>query len=174
MQSERAAWAERLPENPEHFFPWLLAQEQTTVLQLLTVVVAVTVTGICGSEPERHSNDALALAVGLDMRNWWTATGPTYFNHVSKGRILDVVTEAVDANAARLAGRAQEGRRGDGSRTDPGWHGLAAFLSAHSYCRSRVAWSGDGRERGSQRVRFSSNDKWESGFDLTAAVRLNF
>ena len=100
VQSERAAWAERLPENPEHIFPWLLAQEQTTVLQLLTFVVAVTVTGIYGSEPERHSNDALALALGLDMRNWWTATGPTYFNHVSKGRILDVVTEAVDANAA--------------------------------------------------------------------------
>ncbi|MEI8326165.1 MAG: hypothetical protein WCH44_12530 [Betaproteobacteria bacterium] len=34
------------------------------------------------------------------MRKWWTATGPSYFNHVSKGRILEVVTEAVDANTA--------------------------------------------------------------------------
>ena len=70
------------------------------MLQLLTFAVTVTVTGICGSEPERHSNDALALAVGLDMRKWWMATGPTYLNHVSKGRILEVVSEAVDANAA--------------------------------------------------------------------------
>lgn len=100
VQSERAAWAERLPENLEDTFPWLLAQDQATVLQLLTFVVAVTVTGICVSEPDRHSNDALANALGLDMRKWWTATGPAYFNHVSKGRILDVVTEAVGANAA--------------------------------------------------------------------------
>ncbi len=34
------------------------------------------------------------------MTQWWTATGPSYFNHVSKARILEVVTEAVDANAA--------------------------------------------------------------------------
>ena len=34
------------------------------------------------------------------MNRWWQATGASYFNHVSKSRILDVVTEAVDANAA--------------------------------------------------------------------------
>ena len=69
-------------------------------LQLLTFVVAVTASGIYGVEPERQCNDALAMALGLDMSKWWTATGPSYFNHVSKGRILDVVSEAVDANAA--------------------------------------------------------------------------
>ena len=100
IQTERTAWAERLPENPEDIFSWLLTQDQTTVLQLLTFVVAVTVTGIYRVEPERQCNDALARALGLDMSQWWTATGPSYFNHVSKGRILGVVTEAVDANAA--------------------------------------------------------------------------
>ncbi|MFY9327589.1 MAG: hypothetical protein WAO76_06155, partial [Georgfuchsia sp.] len=100
VQAERTAWAERLPENPEDIFLWLLAQDQTTVLQLLTFVVAVTVTGIYRAEPERQCNDTLASVLGLDMSQWWTATGPSYFNHVSKGRILEVVTEAVDANAA--------------------------------------------------------------------------
>ncbi len=100
VQAERAAWAERLPTDLDAVFPWLLAQEQATVMQLLSFVVAVTTVGICGVEPERQSNDALAQALGLDMRKWWTATGPSYFNHVSKGRILEVVTEAVDANAA--------------------------------------------------------------------------
>ena len=38
--------------------------------------------------------------LGLDMSQWWTATGASYFNHVSKARVLEVVTEAVDANAA--------------------------------------------------------------------------
>ena len=100
IQTERTAWAERLPENPEDIFSWLLAQDQTMALQLLTFVVAVTASGIYGVEPERQCNDALAMALGLDMSKWWTATGPSYFNHVSKGRILDVVSEAVDANAA--------------------------------------------------------------------------
>ena len=100
LQAERTAWAVRLPENLEDIFPWLLAQEQATVLHLLTFVVAVTVTGIYGTEPERQSNEALARALGLDMSQWWTATGGSYFNHVSKARVLEVVTEAVDANAA--------------------------------------------------------------------------
>src|SRR5690606_17471961 len=44
--------------------------------------------------------DALAMAMDLDMRRWWTATGPSYLNHVSKSQLLAVVTEAVDINAA--------------------------------------------------------------------------
>ena len=68
--------------------------------QLLTFLIASTVTGVCGVERSKQSTDALAVALGLDMSKWWSATGPSYFNHVSKGRILDVVTEAVDANAS--------------------------------------------------------------------------
>ncbi|MBL8439025.1 MAG: ParB N-terminal domain-containing protein [Zoogloeaceae bacterium] len=100
LQAERTAWAGRLPKKREDIFPWLLAQDQATVLRLLTFVVAVTVTGIYGSEPDKQSNEALARALGLDMSKWWTATGPSYFNHVSKARILEVVSEAVDPNAA--------------------------------------------------------------------------
>ncbi len=100
VQSERAMWAELLPADLDAVFPWLLAQEQATVMQLLSFVVAVTTVGICGVEPERQRNEALAQALGLDMRKWWAANGPSYFNHVSKCRVLEVVTEAVDANAA--------------------------------------------------------------------------
>ncbi len=81
-------------------FPWLLTQEQATVIQLLTFTVAMTVTGIYGTEPERQRTDALAAALGLDMNRWWAATSASYFSHVSRARILDVVTEAVDGNAA--------------------------------------------------------------------------
>lgn len=34
------------------------------------------------------------------MAKWWRATGTSYFNHVSKARILEVVTEAAGGNAA--------------------------------------------------------------------------
>jgi ParB family chromosome partitioning protein len=100
LQAERSAWIERLPKEPDEVFPWLLAQEQATVSQLLTFLAAVTVNGIYGTEPERQSNEPLAQALGLDMNRWWKATGDSYFNHVSKARVLDVVAEAVDASAA--------------------------------------------------------------------------
>ncbi|MDO9164892.1 MAG: ParB N-terminal domain-containing protein [Rhodoferax sp.] len=100
MDAERATWAARLPESVDAIFPWVLAQEPITVQQLLTFLIASTVTGVYGVERSVQSTDALAVALGLDMSKWWSATGPSYFNHVSKGRILEVVTEAVDANAA--------------------------------------------------------------------------
>lgn len=100
LNAERSAWTERLPENPEEFFGWLITQEWKLVLQLLTFLIAVTTTGIYGTEPKQQSNDALARALGLDMSKWWAATGASYFDHVSKARIVEVVTEAVDANTA--------------------------------------------------------------------------
>lgn len=100
MDSERKAWADQMPQDPDAVLGWLLAQDQAIVLQLLTFVVASTVTGIYGTEPTSQSTDALALALGLDMRRWWTASGPSYLNHVSKNQVLSVVTEAMDINAA--------------------------------------------------------------------------
>lgn len=100
MDSERRAWLDKLPQEASQVFGWLLTQEQAVVLQLLTFLVASTVTGIYGTEPTSQSTDALALALGLDMRRWWTASGPSYLNHVSKSQVLSVVTEAVDINAA--------------------------------------------------------------------------
>lgn len=100
MDAERAAWAARLPESVDAIFPWVLAQEPITVQQLLIFLIASTVTGVYGVERSKQSTDPLAVALGLDMSKWWSATGPSYFNHVSKGRILEVVTEVVDANAA--------------------------------------------------------------------------
>lgn len=100
MDSERKAWSDQMPQDPDALMGWLLVQDQAIVLQLLTFVVASTVTGIYGTEPSSQSTDALALALGLDMRRWWTASGPTYLNHVSKSQVISVVTEAVDINAA--------------------------------------------------------------------------
>ena len=97
---ERQAWVQRLPRTSEAVLPWLLEQEQATVMQLLTLLVASSVTGVSGVERDKQSTDALATALNLDMSKWWAATGASYLSHVSKFRILDVVTEAAGANAA--------------------------------------------------------------------------
>ena len=100
FDTERQTWVQRLPRTAEAVLPWLLQQEQATVMQLLTLLVASSVTGVSGVERDKQSNDALATALNLDMTQWWTATGASYLSHVSKSRILDVVTEAAGANAA--------------------------------------------------------------------------
>ena len=100
FDTERQTWVQRLPRTAEAVLPWLLQQEQATVMQLLTLLVASSVTGVSGVERDRQSTDALATALNLDMTRWWTATGTSYLSHVSKSRILDVVTEAAGANAA--------------------------------------------------------------------------
>lgn len=47
----------------------------------------------------------MATAVGLDMRRTWTVTSDSYFSRVSKPRILEAVTEAVnEVEAGRIAG----------------------------------------------------------------------
>ena len=100
LDAERRAWVERLPRSAGALLPWLLEQDHTTVMQLLTFLIASTVTGVSGTERDKQSTDTLAHALGLDMTKWWSATGASYLSHVSKSRIMDVVTEAAGANAA--------------------------------------------------------------------------
>ncbi len=110
MERTRIEWVARLPSQDTAVLPWLLAQERETVVDLLTFLVALSVTGVDGIERERQPTDALALALGLDMRRWWEATGASYFNHVSKATTLSAVTEAAGANAAApLAGLKKDG-----------------------------------------------------------------
>lgn len=100
LEAERQAWASLLPEDVDAILPWVLRQSNATVVRLLTFLIATSVTGVYGTEPDKQSTDGIAVALGLDMTKWWKAAGPSYFNYVSKARILEVVTEAVGANAA--------------------------------------------------------------------------
>lgn len=110
MEQTRIEWTARLPADGAELLPWLLAQERPTVIGLLTFLVAASVTGVEGAERERQGTDALAQALGLDMRRWWKATAASYFSHVSKATTLAAVTEAAGANAAApLAGLKKDG-----------------------------------------------------------------
>jgi len=49
--------------------------------------------------------DRLASALDLDMSDWWSPTAARYLGAVTKGQILDAVTEGVSPDAAdRLTG----------------------------------------------------------------------
>jgi ParB family chromosome partitioning protein len=80
--------------------PWVLAQAPDTLRQLFTFLVATTVTGVYATEPAQQRTDRLAQALGLNMAKWWEATGPSYFQHVSKARAIEVISEATGVPAS--------------------------------------------------------------------------
>jgi len=99
MEVRRKMLQAVLPKDVETLLNWLLQQSQSTILELFSFCVAITLNSVQSDEGP-HAIDALARAAGLDMREWWRPTAEAYLAGVSKTRILAIVTEAVSAEAA--------------------------------------------------------------------------
>lgn len=100
LAAERQHWQALVPPRVDAVLPWVLQLDAATISRLFTFLVAVTVSGVYPTEPKQQRTDGLARALALDMRKWWQPTSASYFNHVSKARIADVVTEVAGAQAA--------------------------------------------------------------------------
>ena len=100
-----SAWLQRLPNAAEALWGWLLAQGAATRLDLLAYCAGCSVNAVkrrherTGTDRIDHA-DRLAMTLGLDMTQWWQPTAQSYFRHVPKARILDVVKDAVTPEAA--------------------------------------------------------------------------
>ncbi|MCA8270377.1 ParB/RepB/Spo0J family partition protein [Burkholderia vietnamiensis] len=99
MDAARAKWKKEMPKQADARLKWLLGQTQEVVIDLLAFCTAATVDGVHGGESEKPLAK-IAPVVNLDMSKYWTATADSYFNHVSKARIAEVVKEAVSAEKA--------------------------------------------------------------------------
>ncbi|CAN7690007.1 ParB/RepB/Spo0J family partition protein [Paraburkholderia terricola] len=99
IETQRARWIAELPAKPADLLPWLVQQAGTTLLDLLAFCTGTLLDGIAGEE-RPHAINALAGALNLDMTGYWTPTRATYFDHVSKARIAEVVAAAVSPKAA--------------------------------------------------------------------------
>lgn len=98
---ERAEfWRNRISnETNGDLFGWLMVQPGDTLRDLFAFCVAATVDGVShGDSP--HVINRLADVLNVDYRTYWKATGASYFQHVQKARILDVVKEATTAETA--------------------------------------------------------------------------
>ncbi|RQS59089.1 chromosome partitioning protein ParB [Burkholderia sp. Bp8963] len=104
IETQRTRWIAELPVNRADLLPWLIRQDaHTTLLDLLAFCTGTLLDGIAGDE-KPHAINALADALNLDMTRYWTPTRATYFDHVSKARIAQVVSGAVSPKvAANLA-----------------------------------------------------------------------
>lgn len=80
---------------------WALNQDTETLLELLAYFVATTVQGIQHQESSNaNALDRLAALLGVHMPEWWSATGETYLSHVSKDRLVEVVSEGASPEQA--------------------------------------------------------------------------
>lgn len=100
IETQRARWIAGLPAKQADLLPWLTEQDPgTTLLDLLAFCTGTLLDGIAGEE-KPHAINGLAGALNLDMTRYWTPTRATYFDHVSKARIAEVVSTAVSPKAA--------------------------------------------------------------------------
>jgi len=98
---ERAEfWRTRISKEANgDLFDWLMAQTGDTLRDLFAFCVAATVDGVSHSD-HPHVVNRLADVLNVDYRTYWKATGASYFQHVPKARILDVVKEATTPETA--------------------------------------------------------------------------
>lgn len=92
-------WRERLPGDADRLLPWLIGQPLDTLLALLALCSALSVSAMSGREADT-TGDTLAAAVGLDMADGWMPTAGSYLAQVPKARIVEAVTEAVSIEKA--------------------------------------------------------------------------
>jgi ParB family chromosome partitioning protein len=100
IDAQRQQWAATLPARSVDLLPWLIEQDPGTTLQdLLAFCTASLIDGINGTESP-HAVNAISHALELDMTRYWTPTRASYFDHVSKARIIEVAANAVSPKAA--------------------------------------------------------------------------
>lgn len=105
MEAECAKWRDKLPNSKDALWKWCMEQKQETLLKLLAFCAAATVDAVQGKadrpDSDRLTNAAaLASALKLDMKEWFTPDAANYFSRVSKPQILDALKVARQQPAA--------------------------------------------------------------------------
>ena len=97
----------QLPEDEDGLLTWLIEQPLETLVQILSLCTALTVYN--GTTTLRHgAGNLIPGAIGLDMADYWSATGETYFKSVPKALISEALAE-VDPEAAKNVDKLKKG-----------------------------------------------------------------
>jgi len=131
IEDRHEGWAARLPREPGDLWAFVLTLPLTDRDMLLAYCVSQSVNAVeerAKSQPDQGA-EYLALALSLDMRNYWQATAQSYFRHVSKDFILEAVREGASDDAARRMADLRKMEMADAAEDalqDSGW--LPALL----------------------------------------------
>jgi ParB family chromosome partitioning protein len=123
---------EYVPGSPSQLWIWCLERSREELLQLLALVAAKSVDAIQHKADRPNSGrlkhaESLAVALGLDMTDWFKPTAESYFARVSRTQILEAIDEAKGEHApsleklkkAELAARAEQLLAGTGWLPEP-------------------------------------------------------
>ncbi|MBB2905307.1 ParB family chromosome partitioning protein [Rhizobium sp. RAS22] len=109
----KEGWGDTLPGSPADLWAWLLDQSTDKLLELLAFVTAANLNAVEAKHDhskQRLANaEQIAEAVGLDMRNHWTADA-TFLGRLSKAGIAEVLDEAgCEPQLVRVIEKASKG-----------------------------------------------------------------
>lgn len=104
IAERHAAWAKRMPSEPEALWTFIHELSDEERLGLLAHCVSLTANAIRAPRQRSYESEAhasvLAREVGLDMTAYWQPTAASYFGRVSKERIVQAVRDGASAQAA--------------------------------------------------------------------------
>ncbi|WP_257819011.1 ParB/RepB/Spo0J family partition protein [Burkholderia glumae] len=136
---QRGAWAGIIPDDTDALLRWCIEQPDERLLTILAQYVAASLDGLAPDEAP-HCINALVPALGLNLADDWKPTRASYFDHVTKARIADVVTAAVSpAEGMRILKLKKDAAAAEAERlvSNTGW--LPEHLAA-AETRPRELW----------------------------------
>lgn len=101
-----------LPEGWARDFTTFFTLNATDLAALLSFCTACSLDGVQTREmghTSRSPLDALEIALGFHMRDWWQPTKANFFDHIKKPQIIDTLNEAGQTGAARDADKMKKG-----------------------------------------------------------------
>jgi ParB family chromosome partitioning protein len=132
IEKARENAGEYVPGSPSQLWTWCLERSRDELLQLLALVAAKSVDAIQHKADRPNSGrlkhaESLAIALGLDMTDWFKPTDESYFGRLSRTQILSAIDEAKGDHApsldklkkAELAARAEQLLAGTGWLPEP-------------------------------------------------------
>jgi len=99
IDAERNKWSAMLPNKAADLLPWLLHQSDDVMANLFAFCVAATLDSVSGQDSD-HPINTLCDVLDVDMAKYWTPTREAYLNHVSKARLIEIVSGTVSPEAA--------------------------------------------------------------------------
>ncbi|TCW78660.1 nuclease [Burkholderia sp. SRS-46] len=101
--AQRLGWSGVIPADSAALFDWCVEQTDERLMLILAQYVAASLDSVTNDE-RPHAINSLIPALGLNMADEWKPTRASYFDHLPKARIADVVAAAVShAEGMRIA-----------------------------------------------------------------------
>lgn len=105
---QRSVWLGLVPADSGELLTWCIEQSDERLMLILAQYVAASVDGMTPKEAP-HAINGLVAALGLNLAEAWQPTRASYFDHVSKARIVEIVSVTVSPTEGMRVGKLKKG-----------------------------------------------------------------